>query len=106
MGIGLSLVARSAELHGGRARVTEREGGGACFHVLLPGCVKHLADDARPGLAVSTGQGLLRRVNRFCYARLLSDRAPLPVDGPWHAPPAGAGVVAPPRPAVPEVHPK
>ena len=42
VGIGLSLVARFAELHGGRAWVTERAGGGACFHVLLPGCVKHL----------------------------------------------------------------
>jgi signal transduction histidine kinase len=42
VGIGLSLVARFAELHGGRAWVTERAGGGACFHVLLPACVKHL----------------------------------------------------------------
>ncbi|MEX0989573.1 MAG: PAS domain-containing protein [Actinomycetota bacterium] len=36
-GIGLSLVARFAELHGGRAWATEREGGGASFHVFLPG---------------------------------------------------------------------
>ncbi|TMK17760.1 MAG: PAS domain S-box protein [Actinobacteria bacterium] len=36
-GIGLSLVARFAELHGGRAWVDEREGGGAAFHVFLPG---------------------------------------------------------------------
>jgi PAS domain S-box-containing protein len=35
-GIGLSLVARFAELHGGRAWVEEREGGGASFRVLLP----------------------------------------------------------------------
>lgn len=35
-GIGLSLVARFAELHAGRAWVTDRPGGGACFHVLLP----------------------------------------------------------------------
>ncbi len=67
VGIGLSLVARFAELHGGRAWVTEREGGGACFHVLLPGCVKHLADDAaglgrfhQPGPA-SPGQPVLLR---------------------------------------------
>jgi hypothetical protein len=33
----LSLVARFAELHGGRAWVGEREGGGAAFHVFLPG---------------------------------------------------------------------
>jgi PAS domain S-box-containing protein len=36
-GIGLSLVARFAELHGGRAWVDERDGGGAAFHVFLPG---------------------------------------------------------------------
>jgi PAS domain S-box-containing protein len=35
-GIGLSLVARFAELHGGRAWVEHREGGGASFRVLLP----------------------------------------------------------------------
>jgi len=36
-GIGLSLVARFAELHGGRAWVEDREGGGASFRVWLPG---------------------------------------------------------------------
>ena len=36
MGIGLSLVQRFTELHGGRAWVQEREGGGAAFHVALP----------------------------------------------------------------------
>ena len=36
VGIGLSLVARFAELHGGRAWVEEREGGGASFQVVLP----------------------------------------------------------------------
>ena len=35
-GIGLSLVARFAALHGGRAWVEEREGGGASFRVFLP----------------------------------------------------------------------
>ena len=39
VGIGLSLVARFAELHGGRAWVGERYGGGAAFHVLLPDAV-------------------------------------------------------------------
>ncbi|HEX6401545.1 MAG TPA: ATP-binding protein [Actinomycetota bacterium] len=36
VGIGLSLVSRFAELHGGRAWVEEREGGGASFRVLIP----------------------------------------------------------------------
>ncbi len=36
LGIGLSLVARFAELHGGWARVRDREGGGASFEVFLP----------------------------------------------------------------------
>ena len=36
VGVGLSLVKRFAELHGGRAWVQDREGGGASFRVLLP----------------------------------------------------------------------
>ncbi len=36
LGIGLSLVARYAELHGGWARVGDRPGGGARFEVFLP----------------------------------------------------------------------
>jgi PAS domain S-box-containing protein len=36
VGIGLSLVARFAELHGGRAWVDDRPGGGASFKVWLP----------------------------------------------------------------------
>jgi PAS domain S-box-containing protein len=36
-GIGLSLVARFAELHGGRAWVEDRPGGGSSFRVFLPG---------------------------------------------------------------------
>jgi PAS domain S-box-containing protein len=35
-GIGLALVARFAELHGGRAWVEDRDGGGSSFRVLLP----------------------------------------------------------------------
>jgi PAS domain S-box-containing protein len=38
-GIGLSLVARFAELHGGRAWVEDRSGGGASFSVYIPGAV-------------------------------------------------------------------
>jgi PAS domain S-box-containing protein len=36
VGIGLTLVARFAELHGGRAWVEERPGGGSSFRVLIP----------------------------------------------------------------------
>jgi PAS domain S-box-containing protein len=36
-GIGLALVARFAAMHGGRAWVQERAGGGASFRVFLPG---------------------------------------------------------------------
>jgi PAS domain S-box-containing protein len=35
-GIGLSLVAQFAQLHGGRAWVQDREGGGASFRIFLP----------------------------------------------------------------------
>jgi PAS domain S-box-containing protein len=38
-GIGLSLVARFAALHGGRAWVEDGEAGGASVRVLLPNCV-------------------------------------------------------------------
>jgi PAS domain S-box-containing protein len=37
VGIGLALVAGFAELHGGRAWVEDRPGGGASFRVFLPG---------------------------------------------------------------------
>jgi PAS domain S-box-containing protein len=37
VGVGLSLVRRFAELHGGRAWVQDRDGGGASFRVFLPG---------------------------------------------------------------------
>ncbi len=39
VGIGLSLVGRFAELHGGSAHVEDRDGGGARFVVTLPGDV-------------------------------------------------------------------
>jgi len=50
VGIGLSLVARFTQLHGGRAWVGERYGGGAAFHVLLPNAVPW-AGKASPPLA-------------------------------------------------------
>ncbi len=37
VGVGLSLVRRFAELHGGRAWFEDRPGGGSSFHVFLPG---------------------------------------------------------------------
>jgi signal transduction histidine kinase len=36
LGVGLSLVSRFAEAHGGRAWVEDRQGGGASFRVLFP----------------------------------------------------------------------
>jgi two-component system, OmpR family, sensor histidine kinase KdpD len=45
-GIGLTLVARFAELHGGRAWAEEREGGGASFLVWLPSGMDGPADEA------------------------------------------------------------
>jgi signal transduction histidine kinase len=44
-GIGLSLVARFAELHGGRAWVEEREGGGASFRVDLANANTRVASE-------------------------------------------------------------
>ena len=46
VGVGLTLVRRFAELHGGRAWVEPREGGGASFRVFLP------AEPAIPAAAV------------------------------------------------------
>jgi len=48
MGVGLALVARFASLHGGRAWVQERSGGGASFRVFLSG-----APGRHPGPAAS-----------------------------------------------------
>lgn len=42
VGIGLSLVRRFAELHGGTAEIEDREGGGARFVIVLPCAVKPL----------------------------------------------------------------
>ncbi|HEX8133153.1 MAG TPA: ATP-binding protein [Actinomycetes bacterium] len=43
-GVGLALVRRLAGLHGGRAWVEPRAGGGACFQVLLPDAPAPSAD--------------------------------------------------------------
>src|SRR6266545_3245259 len=51
-GVGLALVARFADLHGGRAWVEPRAGGGACFQVLLPDA----PDPAPPAEPMSSGR--------------------------------------------------
>jgi signal transduction histidine kinase len=48
VGIGLSLVARFAELHGGRAWVEDRSGGGASFRVFLPAEIRQEAESEVP----------------------------------------------------------
>jgi len=45
VGIGLSLVARFAQLHGGRAWVDDRPGGGSSFRVFIPGAPARRASD-------------------------------------------------------------
>lgn len=44
VGIGLSLVRRFAQLHGGAAHVEDRDGGGARFIITLPGDVQIVTD--------------------------------------------------------------
>jgi signal transduction histidine kinase len=67
-GIGLSLVERFAALHGGRAWVEEREGGGASFRVFLPAGGVELeyppAAGAAPAEAtISVGRGAPETTN-------------------------------------------
>jgi PAS domain S-box-containing protein len=50
VGVGLSLVAKFAQLHGGRVWVEDREGGGASFRVLIPrGDPEVVPEGAAPG---------------------------------------------------------
>ena len=60
MGIGLSLVQRFAALHGGSARIEDRDGGGARFVVELPGAVTAVAD--APASNADEGEPALRAV--------------------------------------------
>ena len=53
-GTGLALLSRLAELHGGRAWVEERQGGGASFRVFLPSGAEPAAAEASE--AASFGQ--------------------------------------------------
>ena len=57
VGVGLTLVARFAELHGGRAWVEPRDAGGASFRVFLPAklAVPAAGEDAQPTEAGSSG---------------------------------------------------
>jgi len=48
-GIGLTLVARFAELHGGRAWAEERDGGGVSFLVWLPSGLQDVVAEAASG---------------------------------------------------------
>jgi signal transduction histidine kinase len=45
VGIGLSLVARFAQLHGGRAWVDDRHGGGSSFRVFIPDAPDQTSSD-------------------------------------------------------------
>ncbi len=58
-GIGLSLVDRFAALHGGRAWVAGRRGGGAAFHIRLPNAVVGGREDVT-GAATPRAQASLR----------------------------------------------
>jgi PAS domain S-box-containing protein len=64
-GVGLSLVAMFAELHGGRAWVEDREGGGASFRVFLPGEeVSEEDDPIPPATPSSNGQRIREGARR------------------------------------------
>jgi len=47
-GVGLALVAQFAKLHGGRAWLEDRKGGGAVFHVVVPAVDTKRQSKARP----------------------------------------------------------
>lgn len=59
VGIGLSLVSRFAEAHGGRAWVEDRAGGGASFRVYLPG-----RRSRRPGIRHGSQESPLTAAQR------------------------------------------
>jgi PAS domain S-box-containing protein len=60
VGIGLSLVTRFAELHGGRAWVEDRDGGGASFRVYLPFGTPEELDDEQQGSLVAQASDVHR----------------------------------------------
>ena len=58
LGLGLSLVSRYAQIHGGRAWVEERAGGGASFQVYLPDTVPDVA--RTPASAIPAAAAAIR----------------------------------------------
>lgn len=83
---GLSLLARLAEIHGGRAWVEERPGGGASFRVSLPS-PQHAGD------AGADGSASVPMVQEDGYAELDLPEAPDALSGPvlYDAAPNGHG---------------
>jgi PAS domain S-box-containing protein len=67
-GIGLSIVAKFAELHGGRAWVTDRQGGGASFSVLVRPQPPESGPTAEERPAARTKRGGTRRPNEVIGA--------------------------------------
>ena len=55
-GIGLSLVSMFADLHGGRAWVQDREGGGASFRIFLPAIAPQAGADGLDRATVATAE--------------------------------------------------
>ncbi|HEX7247636.1 MAG TPA: ATP-binding protein, partial [Actinomycetota bacterium] len=55
-GVGLSLVTRFAELHGGRAWAEDRPGGGAAFRVFLPSAPGSAPDASSDDLASASAE--------------------------------------------------
>ena len=80
VGVGLSLVRRFAELHGGRAWLEDREGGGSSFHVFLPGgycpSCRRRYGDAR-GVRVRARRSRVHRRSRIPSTRRCVSRRPI-----------------------------
>ena len=64
VGVGLTLVRRFAELHGGRAWVEERDGGGASFRVFLPRRTRRISCPSPSAVRSGCGPGGDDRVVR------------------------------------------
>ena len=82
-GIGLSLVARFAELHGGRAWVEERPGGGASFKVHLPDHGVYPAAPEREALIGGTNEtDIPPPVSGHANGHTVSDEDPASAEDP------------------------